>query len=1100
MPSERSHQNEEGSSSRQSVGDVQSPCTIREKIEGLFDLLRSPDLADAAPTSAACLHPGSRLSEFEIIRHLGSGGMGSVYLAKQTSLDRLVALKVCAATASIDRRTAGRFEQEGNALAKLQHPNIVPVIAQGEAEGTLYLAMEYVPGPTLADLLAAIASSHNARRASDVVDAFLDAKVGEQRRDSIDGRGARLDRRYFAWITELLRRVADGLAAVHGIGIIHRDVKPSNVVLDRIGVPKIVDFGLARIGADSTVTQAGDLLGTPAYASPEQLRGEQSAMTPASDVFSFGVMMYECLSLKRPFDGLNTAEVIKSVLADTPPLLRSKVRSAPWELEAIVDRCLNKVPADRYESSRPLADDLTSFLELRAIQARKATASRKLMRAAMRRPWLTVSLVSALLAISSGGVAVRQSQRIAAEAAATERQRLLVESIDAGDQAAFRLLAAERPTWMHPYLEQVRRKGIEAYGRAISFNPDAPYAYVQRGRLRAVEDGGVSAALEDFRRAKQLRPGWTSPSAYLQYYEAGVDTLPPKDVTPSSVGQVSDDLYLTGAFLAQICHDKEGARDAFEKCLLLEPRHYWARVERADYAATSDINPNLVVDKRIQELTIAKGLRPDLPFAGEALVDYLQAAGKDRAAEDELRDLIEKFGLNVLRAHRLAEFYETRREYVEARDLLLQAKEMDPYGGTGDKLGDLHMRAGQLPDAIHWFEVAKSEARTPSPHMLCQLADAYDVTKRPELAETNYREAVDIVKQASQWKSLVTYVHVRYARWLESQGRLVDAQQTFDELLDLKVPGGEPFLQYAALHQRQFAHEKAIEVLQRGLKSLSARESRSDADQLEQSLRRADRHALQGALIEAYLAAERYQEAVSEVEQLQQDFPYTLQQTQILIDFMERLNLHEEALLVARTGEFSEAVQRDPLPITSVDVQLSRNNATRERMRRQRVRYSLGVTLLPRHYLELARDDQAEAVDILQVAARRFPESFQIHARLAATLQANGRLDEANAELTAALDAYATEIRQLVTWKDLPPIARPVDYLIRLEEAREPRDFLVDCYLAASQELSQTVTEQLQRSLDELDADIALIHEAQEQANTVATDPQNAESPGGRDP
>jgi serine/threonine protein kinase len=327
--------------------DLGESFAAYQKVEALFDLLRRP--ANGAQ-SADGPGPGKVLGEFEILRPLASGGMGHVYLARQESLGRLVALKVCKPEVARDSRMKNRFMAEALSLAQLTHPNVVPVLTSGEDQGYLYLAMEYVAGPTLAQVLQAVQGASADSLASEVVAGVLANPDRDENQPCAPGH-AKLDRAYQTWVAQTLQQVAQGLAAAHAAGILHRDIKPANVVFAANGVPKIVDFGLARTSQAPSTTVAGEFYGTPAYTSPEQARGDVDEVSPASDVFSFGATLFECLSLDRPFPGRTSADVLSAVLNSDAPLLRRVQKGTPWELEAIADKCLRKSPAERYQSS-----------------------------------------------------------------------------------------------------------------------------------------------------------------------------------------------------------------------------------------------------------------------------------------------------------------------------------------------------------------------------------------------------------------------------------------------------------------------------------------------------------------------------------------------------------------------------------------------------------------------------------------------------------------------------------------------------------------------------------------------------------------------------
>ena len=276
------------------------------------------------------LSPGDKLGRYEIVSPLGAGGMGEVYRARDAELRRDVAVKVLPAELERDPDRLRRFEREARATAALAHPNVLTVFDVGHEAGRTHLVFELLEGSTLAELMR-------------------DGEI-----DTRDALG------YAA-------QAARGLAAAHARGIVHRDVKPANLLLTAAGIVKILDFGLARIGgvtawdAEETtaeVTGPGAVLGTVSYMSPEQARGQ--AVDGRSDLFSLGVVLYEMLSGQHPFRRQSSAETVSAILRDQPPALVASRGRVALPLERLVGRCLEKRPEDRFQT----ASDLAAALEL----------------------------------------------------------------------------------------------------------------------------------------------------------------------------------------------------------------------------------------------------------------------------------------------------------------------------------------------------------------------------------------------------------------------------------------------------------------------------------------------------------------------------------------------------------------------------------------------------------------------------------------------------------------------------------------------------------------------------------------------------------------
>ncbi|MEM7311058.1 MAG: protein kinase [Planctomycetota bacterium] len=337
--------------------------------EAIARELRSAEGQSAEPED------GRRIGPYRVRQLLGRGGQGEVFLAEDTRLGRRVALKVLAPGAARSLALRERFRREAEVASRLDHPGICTVYEAGEADGALFVAMRYVEGRTLAQVVVA------------------DRERGEEPLT----RAELLDR---------CRRVegaARALHAAHEAGVVHRDVKPSNLMLTPEDDLVVLDFGLAGdlTGDAPTLTATGDLHGTPAYMSAEQLSTERGTVDRRTDVYSLGVTLFELLAGRRPFEAPTREGLFRAILEAPAPALRRLVPAAPRDLETVLETALERERDRRYRTAELFADDLAAVIESRPVAARRVTLAGRALRYARREP-AKASLALALLVVLLG--------------------------------------------------------------------------------------------------------------------------------------------------------------------------------------------------------------------------------------------------------------------------------------------------------------------------------------------------------------------------------------------------------------------------------------------------------------------------------------------------------------------------------------------------------------------------------------------------------------------------------------------------------------------------------------------------------------------------
>jgi serine/threonine protein kinase len=352
-----------------------------------------------------------RLGDFEIVREIGRGGMGVVYEARQVSLNRKVALKVLSGGLGLTPKAVQRFRREAEAAAKLHHTNIVPVYATGEEGGTHFYGMELIEGPSLDHVIrqmraaATAGPGATASRDGSNISPDLGQTGPYVEGANISGATSGLSSSslgsgsgYFDTVARMIAEVADALEYAHQQGVIHRDMKPSNLLLSPAERLSVNDFGLARMLEQPGMTMTGEFVGTPAYMSPEQITAGRAPLDHRTDIYSLGATLYELLTLQRPFLGERRDEVIAQIMHKEPKSPRRINRKVPLDLETICLKAMEKDPDRRYQTAGAMAEDLRRYVNRFAILARRAGPVQRLVKWVKRQPAVAASLGCVLIA------------------------------------------------------------------------------------------------------------------------------------------------------------------------------------------------------------------------------------------------------------------------------------------------------------------------------------------------------------------------------------------------------------------------------------------------------------------------------------------------------------------------------------------------------------------------------------------------------------------------------------------------------------------------------------------------------------------------------
>jgi tetratricopeptide (TPR) repeat protein len=707
--------------------------------------------------------------------------MGVVYQARHCSLKRLVALKMILAGLHADSTARGRFRTEAEAVARLQHPNVVQIYEVGECDGRPFLCLEYIDGGSLLHM----------------------------------GAGTAQPEQEAARLVETLARAVHGM---HQRGILHRDLKPTNVLLTMDGTPKIADFGLAKLlDADSGLTRSETLLGTPSYMAPEQAAGDTKKVGVPADVYSLGAILYELLTGRAPFQGTTPLSTLLLVRNQEPVPPRRWRRWVSLDLETICLKCLEKEPGKRYPSALALADDLHCFVEGRPIQARPVPLWQRLWKSARRRPTLVagvlgaLALVGLLLTAWSYFRAADQLGRHRAEQRYQQfvqrRNEALVYGLLAPDEGALFLgaeAAANLKTAESAAREALALAGLEAASEEAALAPGFPaprraemasdcyalllvLASVRGGEFLPAEAGKerYREALRILERARKLgfetRAYHLRRAHFLELLGEQREARKHRDRAASLPPEGALDHFLLGEEQFRR-GDWEQAMSSFNHALSLQPAHFWAQFFLA------------VCHLKVRRWQAAKaGLNACLAQQPDFVWAYLFRS----FAHEKLREVPEAEA-DFQRALHLNPNEDARYVLFLARGILrFNQRELEP--AAADFRSAMALKPGQYNAYLNLaqvflaqgqFEEAEEQTRTAlrlRPPV--QAVAGYHLERgRNLLRQKRYEEAIRASEAALELSPLQPLPHEVRGRALLALGRFEQAERAFGQYLH---SGGE---------------------------------------------------------------------------------------------------------------------------------------------------------------------------------------------------------------------------------------------------------------------------------------------------------------------